>query len=92
MQFSTQLLIPMCFDFCQIQLLVTDQRNPPRTATAQARVSITRDRFPPEFTNLNNQQPIGINQAAPFNNFFTIRGQDQDLRVSDIPNLSLNMI
>ncbi|RUS82555.1 hypothetical protein EGW08_009685 [Elysia chlorotica] len=63
-----------------IQLQVSDQRNPVRVGTTQARVTIIRDNFRPQFTNIDAQQSLSFNQAAPSNNFFTIRGADQDLR------------
>ncbi|GFS23625.1 protocadherin Fat 4, partial [Elysia marginata] len=63
-----------------IQLLVTDQRNPVRTASRIARVEITRAGIRPQFTNLDGQEFVNINTAAPSNNIYTIRAQDGDLK------------
>lgn len=59
----------------------SDQRIPERTATAEVRINIIRDRFPPIFFN----EPYGTSVSENTVNgtsVYRVTANDQDLRVS----------
>lgn len=67
--------------YFQFNVIASDQRASPRTATARVHLTILRDNFAPQFTFDPYNTDVTEN-TVDGTNFITVTATDQDLRVS----------